>query len=110
VPFGGNAFIGLGVPDVHYIYIMDTSGSTEDFDGDCGTVLQCMQAFFSNLHEAVEVGGSVELVSFIEFDWDATVVYSLQDPSDPTSLTDIYDPAIKSDGDTCCGCALEKAV
>uniref|UniRef100_A0A7S1UPZ4 VWFA domain-containing protein n=1 Tax=Grammatophora oceanica TaxID=210454 RepID=A0A7S1UPZ4_9STRA len=68
VAVNGSASVGLGVPDVAYIFVIDTSLSTDEPDGDCGTVLDCVQAFFSKLHREANKDGSAELLAVINFD------------------------------------------
>ena len=77
----GTAHVGLGTPNVAYIYIIDLSASTADIDGPCGTVLQCVQDFFSFFHKETIQHGSAELVGVIDYDSHATVTAELQHPS-----------------------------
>jgi len=107
--FQGNARISLSVPDVNYIYIMDTSKSTS-YPASCGTILGCVQEVFSRLHRAVNVAGSAKLVSLITFNNEAKILYRLQDPSQAISFTTINNVAIVPKGSTHCSDALEKAV
>ena len=99
----GTARVGHGGGDVHFIYILDTSGSTSDPDGECGTVLECMVAFFESLHQEIMDDGSAKFISFIEFDYDAHIVESLHHPSNFTFEEQV------SDDITVCSSALEKA-
>lgn len=107
VSIKGQAHVGKGTADVGYIYIIDSSGSTGDQDGACGTTLDCVQAFFESLHEEVIADGSAEVVAVIDFDDYATVTADFQDP-----LNDDIEYAIlrsSSGGGTACTLALEKA-
>lgn len=107
VTLQGIASVGQGVPDVAYIYIIDTSSSTADEDGDCGTTLDCVQAFFLELHKEAISDGSAELAGVINFDDYAYVDAELQDPGSPT-IQDAINAEI-SVGGTNCIAALEEA-
>lgn len=103
----GEAHVGKGAPDVAYIYIIDSSGSTDEYDGDCGSTLQCVQAFFEELHNETRTNGSAELVAVVDFDDEARVVADFQDPSSPQILDSIH--YTYSGGGTACSHALEAA-
>lgn len=103
----GEAHIGKGVPDVGYIYVIDSSSSTSSQDGACGSTLDCVQAFFVELHKEIIADGSAELVAVVDFDSSPTVTAEWQDPGSPEVI-----PAISlgnSGGGTNCIEALEKA-
>lgn len=109
VPIQGSASVGKGEPDVSYIYIVDTSGSTNDADGDCGHVLDCVQDFFRGFHkEAVSEQGSAKLVSVINFDNKADVSASLMPPESP-EIQDALSEENSLFGGTYCADALRKA-
>lgn len=94
-------------PTVHYIYIMETSDSTRDKDGHCGTVLECLQAFLTDLHEFVAQETSTTTISsLIVFGDHDQVVYDQQNYND-FSLYD--DDTIYSSGGNRCDLALRRA-
>lgn len=109
VPFEVTAHVNVGAPDVHYIYIMDTSGSTEEFDGPCGTTLQCIEQLFYQIHHAIRGDESAKVISFIEFDDNATTVLERYDPDSVEIGLTIMDPSTMSDGGTACSKALYEA-
>jgi len=102
----GQAGIGLQDPDVAFIYLIDSSGSTsdsDDYDGICKTVLTCIQAFFAELHETVDP----TLAAVINFDDDARIDLNWTDSNDG------IEAAFKnetSNGGTNCEAALTKAL
>ena len=55
IPIRGTTSVGRGEPDVSYIFIIDSSGSTLDYNGTCGTVLECEQDFFRVLLNAMAI-------------------------------------------------------
>ena len=57
VPLTGTASIGLGEPDVTWIYVVDVSGST---DAVCGTatIVECEKVAVSTLNDQVVADGS----------------------------------------------------
>ena len=102
----GQAGIGLQEPDVAFIYLIDSSGSTadpDDFDGNCTTVLTCIQAFFTELHEAVDP----TLAAVINFDDNAKVDLNWTDSND--GIEDAFKNET-SDGGTNCEAALTLAL
>lgn len=107
VSIKGQAHVGKGIADVGYIYIIDSSGSTLDEDGACGTTLECVQAFFEALNKEVIADGSAEVVAVIDFDDYATVTADFQDPQSNDIGYAIHRSS--SDGGTACTLALEKA-
>lgn len=84
VVLSGRASIGLGHPDVAYIYILDVSRSTRDGDGDCGTVLECVQKFFIAFNKQAIEDGSAQNAGVISFHTEAqTETDGFLPPSDP---------------------------
>ena len=64
----GTASVGLGHPDVAYIYVLDVSPSTLQRDDDiCGSVLECTQDFFVAFNEQAIEDGSAEIAGVITF-------------------------------------------
>lgn len=113
----GRAHVGIGRSPNHggqkapstvtYIYIIDSSESTLDYDGPCGTVLQCVQDFFSQFHKEAAQHGAGKFAGVIDFDSHATVTAGLQSPFNPA-----IERAIRrgsSDGGTSCSNALNAA-
>lgn len=95
-------------PTVHYIYIMETSDSTRNKDGHCGTVLECLQAFLTELHEFVfqeTIANSVIVNSLIVFDDYDHVLYNQQNHTEFS----LYSEAIYSSGGNRCDLALRQA-
>ncbi|MBY5163022.1 vWA domain-containing protein [Salsipaludibacter albus] len=90
VPLTGTASIGLGAPDVTWIYVVDVSGST---DAVCGTatIVECEKVAVSTLNSQVVADGSaLEAGLAIFADGSTTADISsaggdqlLTDPSDP---------------------------
>jgi len=107
IKVNGKASIGIEDPDVSYIYILDTSGSTDDDDGPCGTVLQCMQEFFVKLHAQALSGGAAELAAVINFDDSAVVDVSLQDPN--SGINNAFRSGVSSGGTNCTSALLAAA-
>lgn len=103
----GTATVGQGVPDVAYIYVIDSSGSTDEDDGACGTTLDCIQAFFEALNEQVITDGSAEVVAVIDFDSYAQTTAGFQNPRNPEIIEAINNGT--SNGGTFCSHALETA-
>lgn len=104
----GTVHVGKAVPDVTYIYIIDSSGSTEEADGNCGSILQCTQAFFEKLHNEIKSDGSAKLIAVIDFDSYAYVTADLQEPSSSGEIQDAINAGF-SDGGTACSAALREA-
>jgi len=104
----GSASVELGVPDVAYIYVIDTSGSTAGVDGDCGTILECMQKFVFALHQEAISDGSASLAAVINFDYNVTVSADLQNISNSTGIEDAIF-AGKASGENFCEDALNEA-
>mmetsp|Transcript_13636 Transcript_13636/g.20761 ORF Transcript_13636/g.20761 Transcript_13636/m.20761 type:complete len:379 (+) Transcript_13636:122-1258(+) len=95
-------------PTVHYIYIMETSDSTRNKDGHCGTVLECLQAFLTDLHEFVfheTIANRVIVNSLIVFDDYDHVLYNQQNHTEFS----LYSEAIYSSGGNRCDLALRQA-
>ena len=110
LPLHGSAGIRHSTPEVSYIYIIDTSGSTAEPDLPCTSVLDCVQDFFQTLHDEVTRDGSAKLAAVINFDDEATVSAELSAAEDRA-----IDIAIKSGdnadyGGTNCIAALNKAI
>lgn len=102
----GRAGVGLQEPDVAFIYVIDSSGSTSDFDeydGSCTSVLTCIQEFFAELHETVDP----TLAAVINFDDDATVALNWTDSNDGIGAAFKNET---SDGGTNCVAALNLAL
>ena len=110
VPFEvqGSASIGLGEPDVAYIYIIDQSESTSSYDGPCGSVLDCVDAFFRNLNKEAISNGSAELAAVITFDDQAYLDAEFQDPTN-IAIEEAINATEYSSGFTNCTGALLKA-
>ena len=107
IPVRGGAHVGKGAPDVSYIYIIDSSSSTSDYDGTCGTTLECEQKFFQALHQEVIKDGSAKLTAVIDFDDVARMAAEFQDPANQEVIEAISFGI--SDGGTACINALELA-
>merc|ERR1712232_1170592 len=104
-----NARVIMGAPDVHYIYVVDSSYSTYYYDGDCGKTLDCEQKFFYRLHREIENDKSARIISMIDFDSDANVLFENLEPSNADIGISILAGKAAPDGATCCDCALRKA-
>mmetsp|Transcript_31480 Transcript_31480/g.47583 ORF Transcript_31480/g.47583 Transcript_31480/m.47583 type:complete len:420 (+) Transcript_31480:20-1279(+) len=109
VPMEVTAQVSVGAPDVHYIYIMDTSGSTISDDGACGTTLQCVEELFYKIHHEIRGDESAKVVSFIEFDTDANTILERFSPDNPDVGLALVSQNHTSDGDTYCNQAFEQA-
>ena len=98
----GTASVELGVPDVAYIYVIDNSGSTTHEDGDCGTVLDCMQEFIYALHQEAISDGSASLAAVINFNDTVTVSADLQPiSSNNTAIQDAIFAGFGHDENVC---------
>jgi len=99
-------------PAVHYIYIMESSDSTRNKDGHCGTVLECLQAFLTDLHEFVAEKTTASSIfnSLIVFNDFNHVVYDHHQSHNHRefSLYD-HDDVIYSNGGNRCDLALRQA-
>eukprot|EP00547_Thalassionema_nitzschioides_P007954 CAMPEP_0194201124 /NCGR_PEP_ID=MMETSP0156-20130528/1479_1 /TAXON_ID=33649 /ORGANISM="Thalassionema nitzschioides, Strain L26-B" /LENGTH=426 /DNA_ID=CAMNT_0038926239 /DNA_START=36 /DNA_END=1314 /DNA_ORIENTATION=+ len=109
VPFGATAQISIGAADVHYIYIMDTSGSTEFDDGHCGTTLRCEQKLLYQVNNEIRNDESALAVSFIAFDDDATPIIKRSDPQGVDIGLSLMDQNITPGGGTACNEAFVEA-
>ena len=107
VTLNGTASVGQGRPDVSYIYVVDTSGSTDALDGGCGTELQCIHGFLKNFNNETIADGSAKLAAVINFDDNATVIAGWQNPRNP-DIADAFNRGF-SDGGTNCSAALLEA-
>jgi hypothetical protein len=115
VAVNGTASVGIGNPDNTFVYILDSSGSTINAGGACGTILACEKTFFIGLNNAVAADGSTDEVGFVSFG-DNAAIHDMQTaggfqnfttPGDPNVDTVINSPA--SGGGTNCAEALDKA-
>lgn len=110
VPVKGSASVGLEPPDVAFIYVIDSSGSTaypDSFDHNCTTVLECIQVFFEELHDELTLRGAAELAAVIDFDDDATVALNWTDSNDGINAAFTAKVPV---GDTNCEAALQEAL
>ena len=105
----GTASIGQGHPDVAYIYVIDTSGSTGSDDGECGTVLDCVQDFFKEFHNATIQDGGAHYTAVINFnDFSDLQSSGFVDPNELELVQDSIDLGYSSGG-TDCYAALQEA-
>lgn len=105
VTFKGTANVGKGTPDVAYIYVIDSSGSTTAYDGACGSTLECVQDFFLELTDQTVRTKSAKSIAVIDFDDHGWVRADWSDPSSVDIANGIQ--LLSSDGGTACSHALE---
>lgn len=67
----GTASVAVGEPQATLVYGFDLSGSVSGGSFACGSVLQCEQAFFSQLNSTADASGSVNQVGLVGFGFDA---------------------------------------
>lgn len=107
VPFVGTASVVPGPPDVTYIYVIDTSGSTsgddDPTDGGCGTILNCMQEFVYKFHQEAVSDGSAFMAAVINFDSYTSVTADLQLVSgmNETEFNEAIFSGVSSGGTSC---------
>lgn len=110
----GTASVGVGNADNTFVYIMDTSASTNGGSGTgCSPILGCEKQFFVALNNAVEADGSTDEVGFITFGSTATTHDLSPGPSLFTTpgnpAVDATINGVTASGNTNCGDALNHA-
>ncbi|HUQ87582.1 MAG TPA: VWA domain-containing protein [Vicinamibacterales bacterium] len=117
VPVAGSASVGLGEAAASFIYVVDTSGSTDTGGGTgCSPILNCEKKFFVALNAAVAADGSTDEVGVVNFS-DSATIRDMQTagghqnftlPSDPHVNTVIN--GLGAGGGTNCTAALNSAL